>query len=94
MQVDSVDCVRPVTGRQLANLVFDRLTDDDLTFQSHTLVWGVPGGRCGPILEAFGVCVVDMAGTADFELPSKTVLPSFGSFGPLFSFGPYFSFSP
>ena len=70
---------------------------DDLAFPSHTLVWGIPGGRCGPILEVFGVCVVDQAGTADFELPSKNPLPSFapfGSFVPLFSFGPYFSFEP
>jgi hypothetical protein len=49
----------------------------------------VPGGRCGPILELFGVCVVEQAGTADLELPSRTVLPTFGPIG---SFVPFFSF--
>ena len=90
-------CVKPRPGLETARLVFDRLTDDDLAFPSHTLVWGIPGGRCGPILELFGVCVVDQAGTADFELPSKNPLPSFapfGSFAPLFSFGPHFSLEP
>ena len=50
--------------------------------------------RCGIVLELVGVCVVDFAGTADFELPSQSVLPSiepFGSFGPLI---PPFSFDP
>jgi hypothetical protein len=49
-------------------------------------VWGIPGGRCGPIREAFGVCVVDQAGTADCDLPGQNIFPSFGSFGPLISF--------
>src|SRR5262245_39146683 len=91
------DCVRPAAGTETVRLVFDRLTDDDLTFPSHTLVWGIPGGRCGPVLEALGVCVVDQAGTADFELPSKNPLPSIGplgSFTPLFSFGPFYSIGP
>ena len=97
LQPEGGGCVKPRLGLETARLVFDRLTDDDLAFPSHTLVWGIPGGRCGPILELFGVCVVDQAGTADFELPSKNPLPSFapfGSFAPLFSFGPYFSLEP
>jgi len=83
-------CVRPQAGSSNVDLRF-QLTDDDLMFPSHTVVWGIPGGRCGPILELFGVCVVDQAGTADLELPSKSVLPSIG---PLGSFFPLFSFSP
>jgi len=97
LQPEGTACVKPRAGSETVRLAFERLTDDDLAFPSHTLVWGVPGGRCGPILELFGVCVVDQAGTADFELPSKNPLPSFapfGSFAPLFSFGPYFSFEP
>jgi hypothetical protein len=97
LQREGGGCVKPRSGLETVRLVFDRLTDDDLVFPSHTLVWGIPGGRCGPILELFGVCVVDQAGTADFELPSKNPLPSFapfGSFAPLSSFGPYFSFEP
>jgi hypothetical protein len=97
VQPESGTCVRPRAGTGTSRLVFDRLTDDDLAFPSHTLVWGIPGGRCGPILEVFGVCVVEQAGTADFELPTKNPLPSwgpFGSFAPLFSFGPYFSLEP
>jgi hypothetical protein len=97
LQPEGSGCVKPRPGLETARLVFDRLTDDDLAFPSHTLVWGIPGGRCGPILELFGVCVVDQAGTADFELPSKNPLPSFApfsSFAPLFSFGPYFSLEP
>ena len=84
-------CLRPVAGRQTAALVFDGLTDDDLLFPAHTLVWGIPGGRCGPIFELFGVCVVEQAGTADFELPKKNVLPTFGPLGSLL---PIFSFPP
>ena len=91
MAAEAAPCLRPRAGQQTGALTFDRLTDDDLLFPAHTLVWGIPGGRCGPILEAFGVCVVDQAGTADFELPTRNVLPSFGSFGPLVSF---FSFAP
>jgi xanthosine utilization system XapX-like protein len=82
-------CVRPVAGRQTVQLMFDGLTEDDVTFPSHTVVWGVPGGRCGPILGLFGVCVVDQAGTAELKLPSRSTLPTFrplGSFLPLFSF--------
>jgi hypothetical protein len=88
-------CVKPRARAQDVVLTWDGLTDDDLTFPSHTLVWGVPGGRCGPLLELFGVCVVEQAGTADFELPSKNPLPSFnafGSFAPLFP-EPSFDFS-
>jgi hypothetical protein len=94
MQPESGACLKPRAGRQTAMLTFDTLTDDDLTFPSHTMVWGIPGGRCGPVFEAFGVCVVDQAGTADFSLPTKTVFPSFGTFGPLFSFGPFVSLAP
>ena len=87
-------CVRPTTERRTVALAFDRLTDDDLLFPSHTLVWGVPGGRCGPILEIVGVCVVDMAGTTPLELPSRSVLPSLGPIGSFFPIFPTFSFSP
>jgi len=83
-------CARPRAGSSNVELRF-QLTDDDLMFPSHTVVWGIPGGRCGPILEVFGVCVVDQAGTADLELPAKSVLPSIG---PLGSFFPLFSFPP
>jgi hypothetical protein len=91
LQPLSGECLRPRAAGQAASLGFDQLTDDDLTFPSHTLVWGVPGGRCGIVLELLGVCVVDMAGTAPVELPSHSVLPSFG---PLGSFLPVFSFPP
>ena len=83
-------CARPRAGTSTVELRF-QLTDDDLAFPSHTLVWGIPGGRCGPILEAFGVCVVEQVGTAKVELPSRSVLPSIG---PLGSFFPLFSFPP
>ena len=88
------ECVRPVAGQRNATLTYDGLSEDDLMFPEHSIVWGVPGGRCGIVLELVGVCVVDFAGTADFELPSRSVLPSlgpFGSFGPLV---PLFSFDP
>jgi hypothetical protein len=88
------ECVRPVARQRNATLTYDGLTEDDLMFPDHSIVWGVPGGRCGLVLELVGVCVVDFAGTADIELPSRTVLPSrapFGSFGPLI---PLFSFDP
>lgn len=87
----SGSCARPRAGRQAVELVFAGLTEDDLRFPSHTLVWGIPGGRCGPILVLFGVCVVEGAGTTPLELPPSTVLPSFPGFG---SFGPLFSFPP
>ncbi len=87
-------CVRPSAGRRTVALAFDQLTDDDLAFPSHTLVWGVAGGRCGPILEVVGVCVVDMAGTTPLELPSRSVLPSLGPIGSFFPIFPTFSFSP
>lgn len=88
------ECPRPRAGRQTVRLVFEGLTEDDLRFPSHTLVWGVPGGRCGPILGVLGVCVVEQAGTAAVELPSTQVLPSFGGFGSFGPLGPYFSFPP
>ncbi|HEV8281088.1 MAG TPA: hypothetical protein VGQ02_04455 [Candidatus Limnocylindrales bacterium] len=91
LQPLTADCPRPRAGTSTVSLKFEQLTDDDLQFPSHTLVWGVPGGRCGPILELFGVCVVEQAGTADFDLPSRTVLPTFGPIG---SFVPFFSFGP
>jgi len=69
-----------------------------LVWIEHTLVWGIQGGRCGPVLEAIGVCVVEQAGTLKVRLPDPPGTPSFpalGSFplGPLFSFPP-FSFDP
>jgi hypothetical protein len=84
-------CVRPTLGRRTAALTFDHLTDDDIAFPGHILVWGIPGGRCGLILEAFGVCVVEQAGTTAVTLPSRSVLPSIG---PLGSFLPFFTFPP
>jgi hypothetical protein len=90
----SGSCVRPTSGTQTAALVFDRLMSDDLRFPSHTLVWGVPGGRCGPVLELFGVCVVDMAGTTPLELPSRSFLPSLGPLGSFLPIVPPFSFPP
>jgi hypothetical protein len=84
-------CVRPRAGSMVAQLVFERLSTVDLDFPSHTLVWGVAGGRCGMILEAFGVCVVDVAGTTPVELPVRTWLPSFPPLGPI---SPIFSFEP
>jgi len=83
-------CPHPRAGNSTVELRY-QLSADDLAFPSHTLVWGVPGGRCGPVLELFGVCVVDQAGTAKVELPSKSVLPSIGPIGSLF---PLFSFAP
>jgi hypothetical protein len=88
------DCTRPRTGRITVELVTEALTQDDLRFPSHTLVWGVAGGRCGPILTLFGVCVVDQAGTTAVQLPSTPVLPSFGGFGSFGPIGPFFSFPP
>jgi hypothetical protein len=90
-------CPRPRAGTNTVSLKFEKLTDDDLQFPTHTLVWGVPGGRCGPILELFGVCVVEQAGTADLELARPVGPPSFGplgSFAPFGSFVPLFSFAP
>jgi hypothetical protein len=83
-------CARPRAGSSTVELR-SQLTADDLAFPSHTLVWGIPGGRCGPLLELFGVCVVDQAGTARLELQSRSVLPSIGPIGSLF---PLFSFPP
>jgi hypothetical protein len=78
-------CVQPQLRPQQVTLIYDHLSNDDLAFPSHTLVWGIPGGRCGVVLELFGVCVVEQAGTADFDLPSHgPSFPPFGSFGPLF----------
>jgi hypothetical protein len=97
-RVETADgrCARPRAGAQTVRLAFEQLSEDDLNFPSHTLVWGIPGGRCGPILLLFGVCVVEQAGTADLQLPVRNPLPTFGpigSLGPLFSF-PAFSFEP
>jgi hypothetical protein len=84
-------CPRPRAGSSDVLLLFEHLSSDDLQFPSHTLVWGIPGGRCGPLLEALGVCVVEQAGTASLELPSNSAFPSFGPFGTI---GPLFSFPP
>jgi hypothetical protein len=89
-------CAKPRTGAQTVRLAFEALSDDDLAFPSHTLVWGIPGGRCGPVFLLFGICVVEQAGTTDLELPDRNPLPTFGPFGslgPIFSF-PAFSFAP
>ena len=90
MTTTNGSCARPRAGSSNVELRI-QLTTDDLEFPSHTLVWGIPGGRCGPILEAFGVCVVEQVGTAKVELPSRSALPSIG---PLGSFFPLFSFPP
>jgi len=91
MATASGTCARPRAGSTTVDLRY-QLSKDDLAFPSNVVVWGIPGGRCGPIFELFGVCVVDQAGTAKLELPSKSVLPSIGplgSFFPLFSFPAY-----
>src|SRR5262245_16267588 len=90
-------CRRPQAGSITVQLRLDQLTKDDIAIPSHTLVWGIPGGRCGPVLELFGVCVVEQAGTADVQLPPPPGVPSFGpigSFPPFGSFEPLFSFYP
>ena len=86
-------CPKPVVGDQDIELTTDRLTDDDVTFTSHTIVWGIPGGRCGIVMEAVGVCVVEQAGTVPIEFPRPSGQPTFPSFDsfipiPIFSFGP------
>ena len=83
-------CARPRVGTSTVELRYP-LTADDLAFPSHVLVWGIPGGRCGPILELTGVCVVDQAGTTPLELPGRPVLPSLGPIGSWF---PFYSFAP
>jgi hypothetical protein len=85
-------CARPRAGSSTVELRY-QLTADDLMFPAHTLVWGIPGGRCGPLFELVGVCVVDQAGTAKLELPSRSVLPSIGPLGSFFPF-PLYSFPP
>ena len=77
-------CPKAVAGTTNVDLVFERLTDADLAFPSHTIVWGIPGGRCGLLMEAFGVCVVEQAGTVPLELPEPQVLPSIGPLGSFF----------
>jgi hypothetical protein len=85
----TAECPRPRAGTSTVSLKFEKLTDDDLQFPSHTLVWACRAAVAA--LELFGVCVVEHAGTADFHLPSRTVLPIFGQIG---SFVPFFSFGP
>jgi hypothetical protein len=87
-------CLRPHAGTAYATLTFDRLSDDDTTFAAHTLLWGVSGGRCGPLFELLGVCVVDRAGTIRLELPTRSPLPSFGPIGSLVPVFSGFSFDP
>ena len=52
MRPVTADCVKPRTGHHTTSLVFDTLTDDDVRFPAHTLVWGIPGGRCGAAVRA------------------------------------------
>ncbi|HET9084450.1 MAG TPA: hypothetical protein VFN41_08610 [Candidatus Limnocylindrales bacterium] len=87
-------CPRPRAGTEKIGLTFDKLTSDDLTFPEHIVVWGVPGGRCGIVLEAFGVCVVEQAGTVDLKLPSRNPLPTIGPIGTFAPIVPLYSFSP
>jgi hypothetical protein len=93
-RLDSLDCVKPRAEAQTASLVFERLSDDDLSFPSHTLVWGVPGGRCSLVFQAMGMCVVDVAGTTPLELPQKNPLPTFGPIGSFVPIVPLYSFTP
>ena len=91
LQPASGSCPKPVPGDQDVELTFDKLTDDDVSFTSHTIVWGSPGGRCGIVMEAFGVCVIEQAGTVPLEFPrpsGQPTFPPFGSFFPIFSFEP------
>jgi hypothetical protein len=86
-------CPKPAVGDQDIELTFEKLTDADVSFTSHTIVWGVPGGRCGILMEAVGVCVVEQAGTVPLEFPRPSGQPTFPPFGsfipiPIFSFGP------
>jgi hypothetical protein len=90
----AVDCIRPTAGSSSVALDYDALTDIDLMSTSHLVVWGVRGGRCQLLMQAFGVCVVDQAGTVPVEFPPPPGLPSFppiGSLPPIFQ---PFSFDP
>jgi hypothetical protein len=87
-------CLRPAAGTTRASVDFDGLTDIDLMSPSHTLVWGVDGGRCSLPMQAFGVCVVEQAGTVPVELPPPPGLPSFPPLGSLPPFFEPFSFDP
>jgi len=87
-------CPRPRTGTTKIGLTLDKLTSDDLAYPEHTVVWGVPGGRCGFVLEAFGVCVVEQTGTAGLKLPSRNALPTIGPIGTFGPLVPLYSFSP
>src|SRR5262245_14564022 len=49
-------CIRPAAGANAVSVDFDGLTETDLQFPEHTLVWGVDGGRCNLLMQAFGVC--------------------------------------
>ncbi len=84
-------CYRPAAGSSRVALSFDALTDDDVLFGSHSLLWGLRGGRCGPILGLLGLCALDVAGTVPLSLPSRAALPSFRPIGSLF---PLSSFAP
>ena len=90
----SGQCPRPRAGTTEIGLTFEKLTSDDLAFPEHTVVWGVPGGRCGIVLESLGVCVVEQAGTADLRLPSRNPLPTIGPIGTFGPIVPLYSFSP
>jgi len=90
----TVGCLRPTAGSTAASVEFDGLTDIDLMSPSHTLVWGVEGGRCNLLMQGFGFCVVEQAGTVPVQLPPPPGLPSFppiGSLPPIFQ---PFSFEP
>ena len=88
-------CVRPTVGSTSVALDLDGLTDIDLMSTSHTVVWGIAGGRCNLVMQAMGVCVVEQAGTVPVEFPPPPGLPSFSPIGSLppillqpFSFDP------
>jgi hypothetical protein len=87
-------CIRPTAGLRRTSVDFDGLTEMDLMSPSHTLVWGVQGGRCHLLMQAFGLCVVEQAGTVPVELPPPPGLPSFPPLGSLPPFFEPFSFEP
>jgi hypothetical protein len=90
----AANCTRPTAGSTSVSVDLDGLTDIDLMSSSHTVVWGVAGGRCNLVMQAMGVCIVEQAGTVPVEFPPPPGLPSFppiGSFPPIFQ---PFSFDP
>src|SRR5436190_13318553 len=69
----------PQSGERLSKANSIRLTEHypEMAGKSPSFSYKrmLPGGRCGLILEAFGVCVVEQAGTVKLELPAHSVVP-------------------